>query len=104
MAVMAVNQGLYYHLYHLQYLSDNQEVLAVGRWLLHEEGAQPWRCMFEHHQHKDKMSTAFQIYRGAQCLITRVEIIDLTFGEKKNPNEFQIQAQDKIISKWIRNF
>ena len=51
-AGLAVNHRLCYHLSPLTHLSDIQQALAVGRWLIHKEGAQWWRCIFAPHQHK----------------------------------------------------
>ena len=82
LAVMAVNHRLYYHLSPLTHLSDIQQELAVGRWLIPKEGAQWWRCIFAHHQHKTQWARHFRSMGDTQCLITSV--IDLAFGDE-NP-------------------
>lgn len=81
LAVMAVNHRLYYHLSPLTHLSDIQQELAAGRWLIHKEGVQWWRCIFAHNQHKTQWAQHFRSMGDTQCLITSV--IDLAFGEEK---------------------
>ena len=104
LAVMAVNHRLCYHLSPLTHLSDIQQALAVGRWLIHKEGAQWWRCIFAHHQHKTQWAWHFRSMEDTQCLITSV--IDLAFGEEKpkwipnsssGQNNFQMGKKKKKL-------
>ena len=60
LAVTAVNHRLYYHLSPLTHLSDIQPELAAGRWLIHKEGVQWWRCLFAHNQLETQWAQHFR--------------------------------------------